>query len=211
MTRRLAVAGLVALLLVAAGLAARRLFPREPERDACRGVEDVAVPPGNPAPAALPAGTQPALVVRVVDGDGICVRPLGAGPLAGDAVHEVRLVGINAPGAGRCGSEAAARFARERIGVGTVVHLLADAEDRDRYGRALRYAWDGAGGFFNVEAVREGAARALVKAPNERYAGELRAAEAEARDAGTGVWDCLPWKLIGWLRRPAAAPAGGSG
>lgn len=204
MTRRLAVAGLVALFLVAASVAARRFFPREPERDACRGVEAPPALPAPPAPPdaapAVPAGTQPALVVRVVDGDGICVRPLAAGPLAGEAVHEVRLIGINAPGSGRCGSEAAARFARERIGEGTVVHLLPDAEDRDRYGRALRYVWNGAGGFFNVEAVREGAARALVKAPNEAYADALRTAEAEARDAGTGVWDCLPWKLVGWLR-----------
>ncbi|MGH2690674.1 MAG: thermonuclease family protein [Actinomycetota bacterium] len=200
MVRRLVVAGLVVLLLLAAGVAARRLLPREPERDPCPGVEDVAAPEVPPVPAAVPAGTQPALVVRVVDGDGICVRPLAAGPLDPGAAHEVRLVGINAPGAGRCGSEAAARLARERIGEGTVVHLLADAEDRDRYDRALRYAWDPSGGLFNVDAVREGAARALVKAPNERYAGEIRAAEDEARDAGTGVWDCLPWKLVGWLR-----------
>jgi micrococcal nuclease len=202
MSRRLLVAGLVVLLLLAAGIAVRRLVPREPERDACRGAEGGADAPATApaAPAPAPAGTQPALVVRVVDGDGICVRPLAGGPLEPGAVHEIRLIGINAPGAGRCGSAPATRFSQERIGEGTVVHLLADAEDRDRYGRALRYAWEPSGAFFNVEAVREGAARALVKAPNERYAGEIRAAEDQARDAGTGVWDCLPWKLIGWLR-----------
>lgn len=204
MSRRLvAVTGVLAVLL-AAGLVARRLFPRTPELDACRGALSQPAMPGPSlppeAPGAVPDGAQPAVTVAVVDGDGICVRALAQGPLAAGMVHEVRLVGINAPGAGRCGSEQAVALVRERIGEGRVVYLLGDVEDRDRYQRALRYVWAEDGGFFNVDSVREGAARALVKAPNQRYASEIRGAEKEARDAGAGVWHCLPWKLVAWLR-----------
>lgn len=186
-----------------AGLALWRLVPRVPELGACkrpgRSASPGAEPAGHPPrPVDVPDGAQAAVVVRVVDGDGICIRPAEPGLLAEGRVHEIRLIGINAPGTGACGSERAARFARRRIGGGTHVWLSADERERDRYGRFLRYAWDAEGESFNVAAVRDGYARALAKPPNDRYASEIEAAEAEAREAGRGVWRCLPWRVLRW-------------
>jgi micrococcal nuclease len=193
---------LAAALVAAAGLL--HFVPRTPELGACRHPGAFPAPAAEPPtvtqrPEGVPNGAQPALVVRVVDGDGICIRPAGPGPLPGGRIHEVRLIGINAPGKGACGSDQAAGFARRRIGEGSTVWISADAQDRDRYGRFLRYAWDGEGESFNVAAVRQGYARALPKPPNTRHAGEIEGAEAAARRDGTGVWRCLPWRLLRWL------------
>jgi endonuclease YncB( thermonuclease family) len=199
---RWAAAVLVAGMLAALGV--WRLVPRVPELGACTRAGRSSPPTVEPAdppprPEGVPDGTQAAVVVRVVDGDGICVRPAEPGLLAEGGVHEVRLIGINAPGTGACGSDRAAGFARRRIGEGTSVWLSADQRERDRYGRFLRYAWDAAGESFNLAAVREGYARALPKPPNERYTGEIEAAETAARRASRGVWRCLPWRFLRWL------------
>jgi endonuclease YncB( thermonuclease family) len=196
------VAALLVVLAVPTLAAATLLHfvPRTPELGACRGVA-APPPPADrpPRPDGVPGGSQAALVVRVVDGDGICVWPAGPGPLPAGRVHEVRLIGVNAPGKGACGSDRAAGFAGRRIGTGSTVWLSADEQDQDHYGRFLRYAWDHEGQSFNVAAVRDGYARALPKPPNERHADEIAAAEAAARREGTGVWRCLPWRLLRWL------------
>jgi micrococcal nuclease len=183
-------------------LALWRAVPRVPELGTCEGA-GVPQPSGalpQAVPAGVPEGAQAAVVVRVVDGDGVCVRPAGPGTLADDRVHEVRLIGINAPGKDACGSTQAAAYLRRAVG-GAPVWLSADDQDRDRYRRFLRYVWDGGGRLVNVAAVREGYARALSKPPNDRHTPEIETAEAEARRAGRGVWRCLPWSLLRWLPR----------
>jgi micrococcal nuclease len=200
---RYLVMGAVALSLLLAGFVTYELLPRTPELDACRAAGSAGPSPGptetseEPGiPPSVPPGAQAVVVVRVVDGDGICVRPIARGALAAGRVHEIRLIGINAPGKKRCRSRESAAFAAGRIGVGRTVFLSADEEGVDRYGRFLRYVWDADGALFNVEAVRLGAARALIKAPNDRYADRIRAAEAEARSKELGVWRCFPWRLL---------------
>lgn len=203
--RKLATALAALVVATVVAVAVWRLFPRTPELGACREAMPLPVPTPAappPPPAGVPAGAQAAVVVHVVDGDGICVQPTGPGPLPEGRVAEVRLIGVNAPGKGICGSDRAAGFARDRIGDGTPVWLAADEQDRDRYGRYLRYVWQGAdpgGGLFNVAAVRGGYVRALPKPPNERYEDEIAEAEAEARRNGGGVWRCLPWRFLRWL------------
>jgi endonuclease YncB( thermonuclease family) len=95
-----------------------------------------------PEPEAAPKGPEPELeaepvadpkprtflVTRIVDGDTI---ELGNGAT-------VRLVGIDAPEAGACGSERAADNLA-RLVLGKQVRLKESDEDRDRYGRLLRY------------------------------------------------------------------------
>jgi endonuclease YncB( thermonuclease family) len=68
------------------------------------------------------------LVTRVVDGDTL--------ELANGA--SVRLVGIDTPERGECGYETAAT-ALARLVLGQRVRLTVSDEDRDRYGRLLRY------------------------------------------------------------------------
>lgn len=68
------------------------------------------------------------LVARVVDGDTV---ELGNG-------EHVRIVGIDTPERGECGfAEAASNM--ERLVLGKRVRLRPSDEDRDRYGRLLRY------------------------------------------------------------------------
>jgi micrococcal nuclease len=203
--RRLLVTAILAVVVVAlaAVAVATRLFPRTPELGACLHAAPVSAPATTALPpTGVPDGVQAAVVVEVVDGDGICVQPAGPGPLPPGRVAEVRLIGVNAPGKGVCGSGRAGGFARERIGDGTPVWLEADEQDRDRYARYLRYVWvstDGRSELFNVAAVRDGYARALPKAPNERHKGEIAEAEAAARREGGGVWRCFPWRFLRWL------------
>jgi len=147
--------------------------------------------------AAIPAGTQPGVVEKVVDGDTIWVRiDEPGGPLVAGATHKVRLLEIDTPegsgpGGVQCGAREATAFAERHLLVGSTVHLLADREDTDRYDRFLRYLWTADGMFFNAEAVRTGHARAVLYEPNDAYIELLRAAETEARKARRGIWgDC---------------------
>lgn len=98
----------------------------------------------NPIPssaaASSPAGSTPAaetglVVVAVVDGDTVRVRPAGS-----DTVQRVRLIGIDAPETGTC-EAAAATTALEMLVLNRSVTLTmgGDGEDLDPYGRALRY------------------------------------------------------------------------
>jgi endonuclease YncB( thermonuclease family) len=90
--------------------------------------------------ASSPAGSTPAaatefVVIAVVDGDTVRVRPAGS-----DTVQRVRLIGIDAPETGTC-EAAAATTALETLVLNRSVTLTTggDGEDLDPYGRALRY------------------------------------------------------------------------
>ena len=54
----------------------------------------------------------------------------------------VRILGIDTPERGRCGYERATRELTRLLGAGRV-ELMRDAENRDRYGRLLRYVRKG--------------------------------------------------------------------
>jgi endonuclease YncB( thermonuclease family) len=84
------------------------------------------------------------LVTRVVDGDTI---ELGNG-------QTVRLVGIDTPEVGECGYEAASANMR-RLVLGRWVRLTISDEDRDRYGRLLRYV-DVAGVDAGLRQIQQG-------------------------------------------------------
>lgn len=197
----------VAVLVVVVAVALLKFRSRVPELDACRSVavaspSHVSPPFPQSPPVGVPKGAQPAFVQRVVDGDGLCVRvDMPGGRLSEGQTYEIRILEINAPGKGRCWSKQATAFARREVGKGTTVYLVPDKQDKDRYGRFLRYVWDAEGEFFNEKAVRQGYARVLVKTPNDLYAERIRNAEDEARSAGRGVWGaCFPGKLFSWLR-----------
>lgn len=68
-------------------------------------------------------------MTRVIDGDTI---ELADG-------EDVRIVGIDTPEAGDCHSETAARHMEDLVLGKEVVLVRGDEEDRDQYGRLLRY------------------------------------------------------------------------
>ena len=128
-------------------------------------------------------------VVKVADGDTVTVVI--------DGVRQrVRLLGIDAPelgSPGECfGRESADRAAA--LLTGTSVQLIADdtQDDRDRYGRLLRYVVLADGTLVNGMLVRDGDAREYTYDEPYRYQQQFRALEEEARASGAGIWsaDC---------------------
>lgn len=71
---------------------------------------------------------------------------------------------------------------------GSRVTLVHDVQHRDRYGRTLAYVYLEDGRMANLEMARMGFVTALVYPPNVRHADTIRAAIAEARTEGRGLW-----------------------
>lgn len=152
-------------------------------------------------------GEETAYVVRVIDGDTIEVfTPNGV-------KEKVRYIGVNAPESAdpvkspQNGGAASAfnrvnprrvaqcfgREAAERnyeLVAGRMVRLARDVNNRDKYGRLLRYVYltDTARTFVNLEIVRQGYAAVATYPPDIKYASEFLAAEREARVADRGLW-----------------------
>ncbi len=156
------------------------------------------------AASAMPAAGQTlkGTVTSVVDGDTLRVK------LAGGASESVRLIGVDsrelddARERVRLMAFLAKRFAFGRLYRRTV-ELTLGPETRDSYGRLLAFVRTPDGELFNVTLVREGYAVAFLKFPfDEALRKELKAAEAEARQAGRGLWGREPFPEI------AAAEAG---
>lgn len=151
-----------------------------------------------------PFATEPT-VVDVVDGDTIDVR-------IGRAITRVRLLGIDTPETKdprrpvQCfGPEAAARTA-QLLPPGTIVHLEADRETNDAFGRTLAYVHREDGLFVNLALLGEGYAGLLIISPNGAHSSEFRAAADAARTAQSGLWGAC-----GGPGRPAgtgSAPTG---
>ena len=120
-----------------------------------------------------------AKVTRVIDGDTIIV--------AGN--YEVRYIGIDTPEVypklEEYGIEAW-QLNRQLV-EGKEVHLERDVSETDKYGRLLRYVYVG-DVLVNAELVRQGLARAKAYPPDTRYQDYLEQMEAEARQAGRGMW-----------------------
>lgn len=120
------------------------------------------------------------IVERVIDGDTIVLRN-------GD---RVRLLSIDAPERGQYYYTEAKIFL-DRLLDGKRVRLESDAENKDKYGRLLRYVFAD-GRLANAELVREGYAKSLIFNNNEKYANAVLGAEKEARSKGKGVWSMDP-------------------
>lgn len=149
-------------------------------------------------------------VVEVVDGDTVDVALAGG-------VERLRLLGIDTPetfhgdtavcpgpGEGACcyGDEAAA-WLREQLPEGWEVAASFDIDCTDQYGRSLAYLHvvddraasrrvDGHPQHVNLDALRTGNARVytadIANALSIRYYNTFRLAEADAAEAGEGLW-----------------------
>ncbi len=149
---------------------------------------------GGERPAGVPAKAQEARVARVVDGDTVVVDVELPGDIPAGTGLRVRLLEIDTPETVRpgypveCGGREASKFASDRMPSGSTLYLLADREDKDQYGRYLRYVWNHKGEFFNEQAVEQGYAKVVFYPPNDLYLSRLKRAEAGAREAGKGLW-----------------------
>ncbi len=136
----------------------------------------------GPAPDLSPQSA-PRHVLRVVDGDTLLM----------EGNFRVRLLGVDTPetkhptlGVQPLGPEAA-EFARRFVD-GQPVTLRFDRERRDRYHRWLAYVYRD-DRCLNEELIRAGYSRAMTRFPYSTLMKKrFRAAEAEARAAGVGIW-----------------------
>jgi len=115
-------------------------------------------------------------VIRVVDGDTILVS-------GGD---RIRMIGINTPEYGEPYSQLATDHLIFLI-EGKNVTLEGDCEDKDGYGRLLRYVFLNETN-INVEMVKIGLALSYPYGDTLKYYDEIELAEDTARSAGAGLW-----------------------
>src|SRR4029450_6595956 len=93
-----------------------------------------------------------------------------------------------------CYSRAATRDLRRLLPAGSALALERDPrlDDRDAYGRLLRYVWR-KGATVNVQLVRDGSATVwLYHGERGKYADRLLAAGRAARAARRGLWGACP-------------------
>ncbi len=132
---------------------------------------------------ALPENSE-ATVVSVTDGDTIKVR-------IGNKEETVRYIGVDTPEPYRDGEPAC--FSREatarnkELVEGKIVTLVSDHEDKDKYGRLLRYVYVGER-FVNGELIKGGYAKTLRIKPNTTYADEFVQLQNEAKKMEKGMW-----------------------
>lgn len=159
----------------------------------------------------IPAYAIPVELIRVDDGDTIEAMV--------DGRHErVRLVGIDTHENGgpyqpvECYGPEASDVLTRLLGIGGRIAVERDREDRDQYGRLLRWVWAdfGAGEVYllNEALVRAGYAERFRDTPNRRYVDEIIAAEAFARGHDLGLWGACDARNPGRAVPPGApAPA----
>jgi micrococcal nuclease len=179
---------------------AQTVFDADPARQAAldpdgNGLACEALPLGA-APALwadrVPPEARPVALASVVDGDTIDVFVDGRR-------EAVRLLGIDAPETGgpyqpvECYGRDATAFLERLLAGGGRLSLEQDVEDRDRYGRLLRWVWlerdDGTLYLLNEAMVRAGYAERYRDTPDRRYLDRIVAAEAFAQRHALGLWD----------------------
>ncbi len=153
---------------------------------------------------ALPDGIAPATWTNEIPADAELVDLITVND--GDTIevwlnnrHErVRLVGIDTHEVGggyqqeECFGPEASRFLKALLNVGGEIWIEQDIEDRDQYGRLLRWVWAdfGTGQVYllNEAMLRAGFAERYRNTPNDLYLDELLAAEDFAQDYQLGLW-----------------------
>ena len=122
-------------------------------------------------------------VVAVIDGDTIDV-------VIDSKRERVRYIGIDTPefidGQAECYADEATK-ANQALVLGNVVRLEPDQENRDRFGRLLRYVYVDEI-LVNDALVRDGFATTLTIPPNTRFASAFSERQSLAQSEGRGLW-----------------------
>ena len=124
-----------------------------------------------------------ATVARVIDGDTVEL----------DNGERVRYLGIDTPelGSEECFSLEATERNRELV-EGKQVSLVSGPEDRDRFGRLLRWVFLDDGTFVNAELIWEGYAKTFFF-EESRYRQIFVQLQVAASQAGAGGWTKCEW------------------
>jgi micrococcal nuclease len=142
----------------------------------------------SPASTTVPEGV--ALVTKVIDGDTIDVR-------VGDRAERVRVLGINTPETVdprrpvQCfGKEASDRLKTVLKGANVVLQHDSSQDDRDKYGRLLRYVELADGTDVGEAMVADGYAYEYTYgSPAYARQAAYRLAQATAQAQKRGLWD----------------------
>jgi endonuclease YncB( thermonuclease family) len=161
----------------------------------CRGPGGGGQPP--PPPTATPPSPPPtdraqtirAVIVRVIDGDTIVVRPLEQ---TRRPRYTVRLIGIDSPERSptECGSDRATQSARRLAPRGRRVLLMTDPTQPlfDRSDRLLAYAKLRNGPQLNKAQIKRGWAKVFVVGRRFQQYGSFKRAAQLASEQFRGAW-----------------------
>ena len=145
---------------------------------ACQSIDDstTSAPAGTSPPD--PRG-DPATVAFVFDGDSFEAN-------VGGQIEEVRLLGINAPEKDECFGDEGRNALDAELGDGEIVLVAGGGEDRDDFGRLLRYVWvDGR----NVNEAMLFDGHAVAVHGDHPLSDSFSAAGEEAAFAEIGMWN----------------------
>ena len=149
------------------------------------------LPTPTPKESVLPITAPPSgyyFVTKVVDGDTLTVT-------SGGHDEKVRLIGIDTPEVVdprkpiQCfGKEASAKM--KELVSGKNVRLVPDPtqDDKDKYGRVLRYVYLPNGVLVNRAMIEEGYAYEYTYDAPYEFQQDFRSAEQAARNAEKGLW-----------------------
>jgi len=115
-------------------------------------------------------------VSAIIDGDTIVI----------ESGESVRLIGIDSPERGDPYYFEARDKLSSLVNNETVL-LERDKENKDEYGRLLRYVWF-YNVFINAEMVKSGYATVYPYPPNIKYIDLLDKCQEEARKSNIGIW-----------------------
>jgi endonuclease YncB( thermonuclease family) len=132
------------------------------------------------APSSAPPDGQRAEVTYVFDGDTIEVELDGQ-------TYRLRYIGVDTPEREEPYYDEAFDFNRDLV-AGQTVTLVRDVSETDQYGRLLRYVYLDDGTFVNAAIIRAGMGRLVTFPPDVAQTENLKGLQAEARDAGAGMW-----------------------
>ena len=117
-------------------------------------------------------------ISRVIDGDSLAL----------DDGRKVRLLGINTPEKGMILYDKATKFLKE-LG-GKEVKIESIGEDKDKYGRLLRYVFY-QDKLFNEEILKHGLGN-FYSYSKDKYTPRLLESEEYAREQQLGIWKSSP-------------------
>jgi micrococcal nuclease len=131
----------------------------------------------------LPPNLTAAQVLKVVDGDTIDVQ-------LGSVTERIRFIGIDTPESGVCYfTDATNRMKALVEGQQVLLEPDPTQDDRDVYGRLLRYIWLPNGTLVNFVMVREGYAFEYTYKVPYKYQATFQQAGIDAQREGQGLWN----------------------
>lgn len=163
-----------------------------PQQEASASIADGSA---NPTPlkaetegSASAKTTESYAVVHVVDGDTFDVEIEGK-------TERLRMIGIDTPETVdprkpvQCfGKEASARTKELLLGQRVTLEADHSQDERDKYGRMLRYAFLPDGRNFGLVLIQEGYAHEYTYDKPYKYQQQFKDAERTAREAKKGLW-----------------------